>query len=158
MTCEVRWPATSCRLFLNGFALSASAFLSTTLLLATVVPTAVKSVPFARRHGFGRVLFFFLTYIQLSTIISEEICVNQPPRLLPLAGWLSRSADLIKTEETISSDFHFSKPPVAPSEDLSPSLDIFEWKEQGQGRSFAPLCQHPKRSKMIFFFFLFDLL
>lgn len=32
----------------------------------------------------------FLTYMQLSTIISKEICVNQPPPwpacLLPLAG------------------------------------------------------------------------
>lgn len=56
----------------------------------------------------------FLTYILLSKINSKDICVNQLPRwpasLLPLAGWLSRSADLIKTQETISSDFHFSGP------------------------------------------------
>lgn len=58
-----------------------------------------------------RVWQHFLTYILLSTINCKEICVNQlplwPACLLPLAGWLSRSADLIKTKETISSDFHF---------------------------------------------------
>lgn len=56
-----------------------------------------------------------LTYILPSTISSVEICVNQPPLWLacplPPPGWLSRSADLITTEETISSDFHFHEPP-----------------------------------------------
>lgn len=58
-----------------------------------------------------------LTYILLSTIGCVEICVNQPclwPTCLqPPPGWLSRSADLIRTEETISSDFHFFEPPSA---------------------------------------------
>lgn len=107
VTCRVRWPATSCH------------------SLCPCMPSWwCDSVRvwirrwIACRSGFCR-LFFFLTYILLSTMNSKEICVNQlllwPACLLPLAGWLSRSADLIKTEETISSDFHFFESPPPQS-------------------------------------------
>lgn len=89
VACKVRWPATSCH------------SLNTVRQCALMCASSVCRV--------------FLTYILLSTINSEEICVNQrplqPASLLPLAQWQSRSADLIKTKETISLDFHFSEPP-----------------------------------------------
>lgn len=72
----------------------------------------------------------FLTYILLSTISSKEICVNQlplwPACLLPVAGRQSRSADLIKTEETISSDFHFFEPPPPTA---IPTMVIIWWQK-----------------------------
>lgn len=84
----------------------------------------------ARRRGHSRACVV-LTYILLSTIGSVEICVNQPPLwptcLQPPPGWLSRSADLIKTEETISSDFHFFEPPACIPQ-IYPPLDHLWWR------------------------------
>lgn len=130
VTWEVRWTATSCHALHISVCVRPSVRVWLSLRMCVCV-RSLSMLVWVWQH--------FLTYILLSTINCKEICVNQVPLwpacLLPLAGWLSRSADLIKTKETISSDFHFYElhPAHPPQKKSIPQLTIFdpEWCSEG---------------------------